>query len=280
MPQNACDSQRLRWLTAIGLSAGVLIALSSAQVFAADLAAAEAQTPAGTAVDLPAEVDLRPTLNELGLKPRRQGRRGTCSVFTTAATFEFALSKRRGESLPLSVEYLNWSCNQITHNRRDVGQFFHNLLKGYELHGVCLESEMPYTRRFDPELAPSEEAIKSAKQIRELPFEVHWIKPIGGAAGVTPEQLVEIKRVLASGWPVAAGASHSRLFVGYVDDEKEPGGGAFLTKDSGSGSYSRVTYEFARTHVNDVFWVDLPELADAKKPESGKEEPPKADPST
>ena len=49
------------------------------------------------------------------------------------------------------MEYLNWSCNQITHNRRDIGQFFHNLLKGYELHGVCLESEMPYTRRFDPD---------------------------------------------------------------------------------------------------------------------------------
>jgi hypothetical protein len=258
--------------------ASYVVTWSAMQVYADDAPALEAKTTANIAgaapADLPAEVDLRPTLNELGLKPRRQGRRGTCSVFTTAATFEFALSKRRGESLPLSVEYLNWSCNQITHNRRDVGQFFHNLLKGYELHGVCLESEMPYTRRFDPELAPSDDAIKSAKQIRELPFEVHWIKPIGEAPGVTPEQFVEIKRVLAAGWPVAAGASHSRLFVGYVDDEKEPGGGLFLTKDSGSGSYSRVTYEFAKTQVNDVFWVDLPELIDVKKTEPAEAKTP------
>lgn len=67
--------------------------------------------------------------------------------------------------------------------------------------------------------------------------------------------------------PVAAGASHSRLFVGYVDDEKEPGGGVFLTKDS--GSYSRVTYEFAKTQVNDFFWVD------AKKPQPSKENRPR-----
>lgn len=266
------------WTCAIGLFAAVALTIPALQATADDAAAATKQEAKPAAAELPAEVDLRPVLNELGLKPRRQGRRGTCSVFTTAATFEFALSKRRGESLPLSVEYLNWSCNQITHNKRDVGQFFHNLLKGYELHGVCLESEMPYTRRFDPELAPSDEAIQSAKKIGELPFEVHWIKPIGSGAGVTPEQFVEVKRVLASGWPVAAGASHSRLFVGYIDDEKEPGGGVFLTKDSGSGSYSRVTYEFAKTEVNDVFWVDLPELPDAKKADSGKDKPTNAEP--
>jgi hypothetical protein len=137
---------------------------------------------------------------------------------------------------------------------------------------------MPYTRRFDPDLAPSEEAIKSAKKIREYPFEVHWIKPIGGTPGVTPEQLVEVKQVLAKGWPVAAGASHSRLLVGYLDDEKEPGGGVFMTKDSGSGSYSRVTYEFAKTQVNDVFWVDLPELDATKKADPNMQEPAKEAP--
>ena len=152
-----------------------------------------------------------------------------------------------------------------------MGQFFHNLLKGYEEHGVCLESEMPYTRRFDPDLAPSAEAIKSAKQIREYPFEIHWIKPIGGDPGVTPEQLTEVKRVLASGWPVAAGYQSQPVAGGVSRRREGAGGGVLWTKDSGSGSYSRVTYEFAKTQVNDVFWVDLPELETAKKDEPAKE---------
>jgi len=254
-----------RFLFVACLYCGSLFVLNdSAQ---ADDAATQAAPEKAVVADvaLPAEVDLRPAMDELGLKPRRQGRRGTCSVFTTAGAFEFALSKQRGESTPLSVEYLNWSCNQITHNKQDRGQFFHNLLAGYERHGVCLESEMPYTRRFDPELAPTEDAIKSAEQIHKNAFQVHWIKPIGGQPGVTAEQLIEIKKVLASGLPVAAGASHSRLLVGYIDDAAEPGGGVLLTKDSGSGSYSRVTYEFAKTKVNDVFWVDLP-ACDAAQP--------------
>ena len=79
----------------------------------------------------------------------------------------------------------------------------------------------------------------------------------------------EIKAVLAIGYPVGAGAEHSRLLVGYHDDLKQPGGGVFFTKDSGSGKFDEVTYQFVKTKVGDVFWVEaLDKKAD--KPDASK----------
>ena len=220
----------------------------------ADKAVADGTVPA-----LQAEVDLRPELIKYELGPRRQGRRNTCSVFTTAACMEFALSKAEGRGQKLSVEYLNWACNQIIGNKtQDRGQFFRDLLKAYGRYGICTEAEMPYRRRFDPELIPSDDASREAKALRERDFQIHWIVRWKKSSGLTDEQMQEIHGVLASGYPVAAGASHSQLLVGYRDDAKEPGGGVFTTKDSGSGSFGSVSYEFVKNEVNDAFWVDLP----------------------
>jgi hypothetical protein len=116
---------------------------------------------------------------------------------------------------------------------------------------------MPYLRRFDPGVEPSREAIAQAKRLRRVPLAIQWIKPLGSHGPLTDEQFREIKSVLARGWPVAAGSHHSRLLVGYRDDPAQPGGGLFLTKDSGSGSYSQVTYEFVKGEVADVFWIEL-----------------------
>ncbi|MBN2216201.1 MAG: ThuA domain-containing protein [Pirellulales bacterium] len=203
-------------------------------------------------------VDLRPQLDRWGLGPRRQGRRPTCSVFTVAATIEVALAKHCGRAAQLSVEYLNWACNQVLGGEpRNHGQFFHNLLEAFRRHGICLERDMPYAKRFDPRVWPSKKALVRAKRIRRAPLEIHWIKPLDSSPPrVTDAQFNQIKTVLAAGWPVGAGARHSRLLVGYRDDPDQPGGGVFLTKDSGSGSYGQVTYEFVKKEVGDAFWIE------------------------
>jgi hypothetical protein len=68
--------------------------------------------------------------------------------------------------------------------------------------------------------------------------------------------------VLAKGYPVAAGSGHSRLLVGYKDDASAAGGGAFLTEDSALNRFDQVTYEFVRTQVADVFWIEaVPDTA-------------------
>jgi C1A family cysteine protease len=216
---------------------------------------------------LPAEVDLRPQFMEYGLGPRRQGSRGTCSVFTTAAALEFALAKQMRQGVPLSVEYLNWASNRAINDNSDGG-FFHDLLKGFEQYGICLEGQMPYQEQFNPNLAPSAQATATASELLGKPFEIHWINPWKPMPGLTDEQLREIKVVLAAGWPVAAGSSHSRLLVGYVDDLDQPGGGSFITKDSGSAQFDRISYEFTKEKIGDAFWIESPLKRKAKKPKS------------
>jgi hypothetical protein len=231
--------------------------------------AVEAQTdgkPKQPAQILPHQVDLRPQFSMFGLLPRSQGLRNTCSVMVTAAALEFTLSKHLGKAVKLSPEYLNWACNQVINNRtEDRGQFFHDLLKGFEKYGICLESEMPYLERFDPKYSPSERAVRTADTIKAKGLKVHWINPWNPKVGLTDEQITEIGRILAKGYPVAAGASHSRLLVGYRDDPDQTGGGIFLAKDSGAGAYTTVSYKFVKENVADVFWIEAP-----SKPEESK----------
>ena len=208
---------------------------------------------------LPEKVDLCPQFAKWKLPPRAQGTRNTCSVFVTVGAFEFALSKRHERGMPLSVEYSNWAANRVVRNStEDRGQFFHHLLKGYERQGLCREELMPYEEKFQ-NTPPTDAAKQDAEATRKLGFKIHWIRPWSKESGLTDKQFDEIRQTLAKGWPVCAGSDHSRLLVGYVDDAKQPGGGKFLTRDSGLGDYGEVTYDWARRHVYDLFWIELPD---------------------
>ena len=78
--------------------------------------------------------------------------------------------------MPLSVEYSNWASNRVIRNSTvDRGQFFHDLLKGYEKHGLCRDELMPYEEQFQ-NTSPTEAARRDAETNRELGFKVHWIR--------------------------------------------------------------------------------------------------------
>ena len=208
---------------------------------------------------LPSAVDLRDELTRLGLPPRAQGARGTCSIFTTCEAFEFALAKKRGVAQRLSPEFLNWSASQAAGAPSD-GNFFHNALAGFERFGICGEDALPYGASYDAALTPSAEALARAAALlvesRDA-LSLRWIVPWQAARfGVDEAQFAEIKSVLARGFPVAAGSGHSRLLVGYRDDANAAGGGVFLTEDSALARFDEVTYEFVRTQVADVFWIE------------------------
>lgn len=235
---------------------GLMVGLDYVKLVRVVAAKPRAEAPAQ--LKLPAEVDLRPELKRLGLSARSQGRRNTCSVFVTAEALEYALALHTGKSTALSVEFMNWSTNQhLGRANMDRGQFFHHLLAALPERGVCPEDQMPYQQKFHQEIAPRDEAIRSATELSKTPFTIHWLKRWDGRTGITSETLEQIRHVLVTGWPVAAGSSHSRLLIGYRDDTSQPGGGVFLVRDSNGGVDTEITFEFARRNINDLFWVEV-----------------------
>ena len=222
-----------------------------------------------TAEALPSKVDLRPQLDEWNLGPRAQGGRGTCSVFTTAAALEFAYARRFGEPVVLSIEYLNWAADMVHGNMERDGQYFSGCIDGFREHGICPEADMPYQGEFNPGRRPSDAAIAAGSKFAELGFEFHWIMFWRREPGMRAWQLKDIRETLAKGYPVGFGSSHSRLIVGYRDDETTPGGGVFFTKDSGSARYDFITYRWVRENAQDAFWVELPKKPADKQASAG-----------
>ena len=200
-------------------------------------------------------VDLRPQLKSYGLPPRSQGPRPTCSVFTTVAAIEYAYAKKMGKGTPLSVEYLNWAGDNIINDHGNDGAFFHNVLAGFDKYGICPESLMPYKHPYDPARAPSAAALVSANTILNLGLKTQWIKRWNMNRPMSERQFQMILDALRKGYPVAAGSDHSRLLVGFSMDANQPGGGTFVSKDSGLGGYGEVTFEFVKTRVYDAFFV-------------------------
>jgi hypothetical protein len=207
----------------------------------------------------PQAVDLRPELERLGLAPRSQGPRPTCSIFTTCSALEFALARVEPRPLRLSPEFLNWAANQCSHDNAD-GDFFHQSLAGFEREGLCSESALPYAAAWDAAANPPPAALAQAQALRERTrseLAIHWIVPwVPNRFGLSDEQFAEVKRTLAAGWPVAAGSGHSRLLVGYRDDPAAEGGGTFVTCDSALAAWGEVSYAFVHKDVADVFWVE------------------------
>ena len=224
-------------------------------------------------------VDLRSSLDELGVQLRPQGTRGTCSVFTFTAAIEFAMAKSGRPEPCLSVEFLNWASNQVVGQSQD-GSFFSDLWSGFEKYGLCDEKAMPYEHKFDSDRRPSAEALSQAKGATATDLVLHWIKPWDPHKGLNEEQFADVKATLQKGWPVCGGFlwpkqatwangvlqwapregvrdGHSVLLYGYRDDPAQPGGGVFLIRNSSKGlRYGAMTYEYVKDYMNDAVWVE------------------------
>ena len=233
----------------------LLCTLAFSAAVRAEDAPASAEKPATSAASaLPAAVDLRADFARFGLKQRSQGRRGTCSVFSVVEAVEFAVARATGTGGHLSVEFSNWAANEAT-GRADDGDFFSNILKGLEKHGVCPEEAMPYRRKFAPTAAPGAEAAAAAADWqRTWQLHVEWLKPWRRQVGLSEAELARVKQVLAGGHPVCGGSPHSILFVGYADDAALPGGGKLLISDSNLVE-KEITYAAAMERFNDLLWL-------------------------
>jgi len=242
------------------------------------LPVAQAAEPGEIVTNLPAAVDLRPMFQKWGLPLRSQGGRGTCSVFALTGALEYALASRQQTGTVMSVEFLNWASNQATSNSADGG-FFSDLWAGYEHYGICPESDLPYSKIFNPNLHPDKAALQQAKETAGANLQLHWIKPWNVNTGLTEEQFLQIKRTLSRGWPVCGGFrwpkheawqneilqmvpasevfdGHSVLLVGFKEDASQPGGGVFLIRNSGGGAHDgALPYDYVRAYMNDGAWI-------------------------
>jgi hypothetical protein len=260
----------------------ILVAPSIAPSDESDSAPAAGAAGSGrnsAAAPLPSSVDLRPLLERWGLGPSVQGKRNTCSAFVVTRALEFALAKKEDRGTRLSVEFLNWASNRVLRESEDGG-FFSDLWKGFETYGISTDADMPYRSRYDPELAPSKEALERAAATKELGLRLHWIKEWDPKKGLTDAQLEEVRRTIAAGWPVCGGFlwpkaevwdeevlricsrdrvrdGHSVLLVGYRDDADRPGGGLFIVRNTSRGGRDGyLTYEYLRTYMNDAAWIE------------------------
>jgi hypothetical protein len=249
----------------------ILLVVSTCQ-----LRAAESPPPAGNGTNV---VDLRPNFAQWNLTPRQQGGRPTCSAFTVAVALEYAAAKRQGHGTRLSVEFLNWASNKACGEDEDGG-FFSDLWKGFAAYGICREEEMSYRPTLDTNQLPSAAALSDAKNRLALGLQLHWIKEWNVNTGLTDDHFSQIQRTLEAGWPVCAGLrwpkveawdegvlrmcppdavrdGHSVLLVGYRQDAKLPGGGAFIFRNTaGAGHDGAMSYVYARAYMNDAVWVD------------------------
>ena len=220
-------------------------------------------TPAQPA-ELPKKIDLRPQFRQWGLPIKPQGRRDTCAVFTLTGALEYALAAGIGQSgLRLSEEYLNWAADDVNGIKFD-GASYKDLISAFDKWGISLEKFLPYRERYNQNLQPSKSAFASAKEIWGLGFERHWIAE-RTENGLSDAQILEMKEVLAAGWPLCAyGVDHSILLVGYQDDSRLNGGGQFITRNSATQRYETIFYDASKTEFGSVLWIDL-QVAEAQQ---------------
>ena len=229
------------------------------------------------------EVDLRPSIEGMGIAIRDQGDRGTCSVFAMTFLLDYAYGKHFGYRTPdFSEEYLNDVKNLATGDDWDGG-FFTDIDKGYQKYGIVTAALDPYRATFNPK-EKVRPALLSRGESLSPRLKVHFIKNWDVKTGLLPRQLQAILNQLRMGIPVASGLrwpntfatetimgipvmkvpgpagvfdGHSIDFVGFKQDRRFPGGGYFIFRNSwGTGfqedGYGYMPFEYARIYANDV----------------------------
>ena len=241
-------------------------------------AAAAAQAP-----PLPAAVDLVPEFQKLGIVPRAQGGRDTCSTFAVTALADFECAKHAGPpSVRLSEEFLIWAAHEAAGHKGDQAMFY-EAVQGLSAFGICSAALMPYENAPDAARKPSAAAMADAAG-RGSRWRIHWIKQWDVKQPLSDAELAAIKTALAGGHPVACGLrwpvsprghemlkvpppekvrdGHSIALVGYEDDPKKDGGGAFVFRTWegpawGNQGQGIMSYAYARAYANDALWLQL-----------------------
>jgi Papain family cysteine protease len=242
---------------------------------ASGIAEAQGGTP------LPSHVDLRPAFEGEGLACTAQGDRDTCSLFAITAVAEFESGGGRDmPHPPLSEEFAIWAAKKATGKTHDQAMFY-EATRGLNVLGICRADLMHYVEKPKPAEKPSPRALSDARTRSER-WHVHWIRRWNVNRPLNDGELTAIKHALAHRHPVACGMrwpksmkgnqilavpgkdqvfdGHSVALVGYDDDARKPGGGAFRFRNSngpgwGDHGYGVISYGYVRAYANDAIWL-------------------------
>src|SRR5262245_25658860 len=231
----------------------------------------------------PAKVDLGPEFGKLGLPPRLQGDRDVCSLFAITAVAEFESNRPNPRARKqFSQEFLIWAANEATGLKDEQAMFF-EAVHGLNVLGICTADLMPYEKTWKAGRKPSDRAIEDARE-RSGRWKAVWIRRWDLSRPLGDEEILAIKKALASGHPVACGLrwpknlpgaallevpaakdvfdGHSIVFTGYEDDPQKKGGGVFSVRNSfgpdwGRDGYGTMSYAHARAYANDALWLQF-----------------------
>lgn len=225
---------------------------------------------------LPASVDLRPTFDSLHLPIQRQ-RGPYCWAYSTIGMIEYEAAIQLGQRFSLSPGYLAWAGQAADGNGSGGSNF------GRAYRGILSFGAVPFSLDGDtpPEGMipdPPDETVKIGKSFGDIEF--HWIR-FWNRKEMSAEEMREIKSNLANGHPVAVGLfwpkhlefypntftmkvpelkdvadGHGIILVGYQDDDRLPGGGAFVFRNSwgpewGDHGYAWMPYKLLSFCIND-----------------------------
>ena len=232
---------------------------------------------------LPRKVSLIAKFQKLGLPPRIQGERDTCSLFAITALAEYECARHTPPPhRRLSEEFLIWAGNEASGLKGDQAMFY-KAVHGLNALGICTEESMPYADRSDAKRRPSEKALSDAKE-RSGRWKAEWIKRWDVQRVLADAELRHIKQALAQGHPVACGFrwpkamkgheilavppsdkvfdGHSVALVGYEEDASKPGGGVFWFRNSngprwGVDGHGIMSFAYARAFANDALWLQF-----------------------
>lgn len=207
------------------------------------------------------DINLIENFKDWDLEPRKQGYRGTCSIFAISHLLDYTLARAGIEDVT-SPEFLNWSADRVDNHKID-GAFFHHALEGIETYGFVMEQDLPYRSTYDPDWEPDEELLAVAAQNRSLltdslQFKVHWIRPWKNATrGLSEEVLDKIIGALGEGFPVGIGGTHSLCILGYEGRGGDDQRGTFHAVDSAGGYFKELDYDYMSTEAIEVFYIEI-----------------------
>ncbi len=212
-------------------------------------------------------VDLRPEIARRQIGIRNQENRLTCSVHTTTFLLEYAYSQVCGPYAytDLSEEYLNHATN-LTAKNEDDGDFFHNIIAGYNQYGMVKETVFPFksTYQFKDTTLSIASVASGIQLLNAKKLNLQLLKPITTPMGLSTEEFNRIIAALNRGVPVGLGRSHSMPIVGYRLDVSQPGGGVFIFRNSyglttGTNGYQEEDFASVKSTASDAILVE-PEL--------------------